>query len=291
MNAGIRDWIRKSGGSAVLIVLVLIVAGCAPKVNAPTDVQAIKDTQPAFDKAWNAGNADQVVSAFYTADAIRMETFQPAYIGQDAIRAALQKNFDAFTNEGRDIAEDVRISGDLAVARGTWEGKSSLKAGGYSSSDKGKWLTAFQRQKDGSWKAFWDIYNSDMPVAEALPLGREEMALLEIEREWAAAVVKTDVAWLAKTIADDFAANWNGRTIKKASFIADLKSGLTKTESMLFEDMRPLVFGEMAIVYGLSIEKATDRGKDTSGHFRWIDTFAKRDGRWQCVSSYSAKVS
>ena len=157
--------------AVILCVLLLLFSACAQKVNDPADVQAIKDTQPAFDKAWNAGNAEAVASGIYTADAIRMDPNQPALVGKDAIRASLQKYFDQFSEEGRNVAEDVRVSGDLAVARGTFEGKENLKAGGYSAQFKGKWIAAYQRQADGSWKAFWDIYNSDLPVADSLPVG------------------------------------------------------------------------------------------------------------------------
>ena len=159
-------------------VFLVLFSACSQKVNDPADVQAIKDTQPTFDKAWNAGNAEAVASGFYTADATKMEPNKPAVVGRDAIRALLQKYSDQFSQEGRNVAEDVRVSGDLAVARGTFEGKENLKAGGYSAQFKGKWITAFQRQPDGSWKAFWDIYNSDLPVADSLPVGAEEQTLM-----------------------------------------------------------------------------------------------------------------
>ena len=291
MKAKIGNSAVRTVSGAALVILALLAFGCGQKVNAPADVQTIKDTQPSFDKAWNAGNADQVVSGFYTADAIRLEPYQPALVGQDAIRTALQKFFDQYASEGRNVAEDVRISGDLAVARGTYEGKNSLKAGGNSVEDKGKWITAFQRQADGSWKSFWDIYNSDGPVADSLPVGQEELALLQIEREWADAETKKDVAWFEKALADDWAANGDGQITKKAQFVADLKSGSSKVESISLEDMRVLIFGETAVVHGLYTEKSNSKGKDTSGQYRWTDIFAKRDGRWQCVSSYSTRVS
>lgn len=212
-------------------------------------------------------------------------------MGQDAIRASLQKFFDQYTSEGRNVAEDVRVSGDLAVARGTYEGKSSLKAGGNSVEDKGKWITAFQRQADGSWKSFWDIYNSDGPVADSLPVGQEELALLQIEREWADAETKKDLAWFEKALADDWASNTDGQIFKKAQFVADLKGGSSKVESISLGDMRVLIFGETAVVHGLANEKSIDRGKDTMAQSRWTDVFAKRDGRWQCVLTYATKVS
>jgi len=50
------------------------------------------------------------------------------------------------------------------------------------------------------------------------------------------------------------------------------------------------VVGDTAIVHGLWTETATLNGKDTSGQFRFTDTFVKRDGRWQAVATYSTKL-
>ena len=280
----------KTTYAVVLCTLLLLVSACAQKVNDPADVQAIKDTVPAFDKAYNAGNAEAFASGFSTADAIKMNPNQPALVGKDAISASLQKFFDQYTSEDHNVAEDVRVSGDLAVARGTWEEKSSLKAGGHSVQDKGKWIAAYQRQPDGSWKIFWDIYNTDMPVADALLLGQEELALLQIERDWAEASVKKDAAALDRMLANEFQANYVDLVGNKKQFLSALKSNTYKYESMVNSEMKAIVFGDRAIVNGLSTEKSSMAGKDTSGQYRWTDVFVKRDGRWQCVTGYAGKV-
>ncbi len=36
--------------------------------------------------------------------------------------------------------------------------------------------------------------------------------------------------------------------------------------------------------------KQTVKGKDDSYTSRWTDTFRKRDGRWQAIVSYNARV-
>ena len=276
--------------AVILSVLLLLLSACAPKVNDPADVQAIKDTQPAFDKAWNAGNAEATASGFYTADAMRMDPNQPALVGKDAIRASLQKYFDQFSDESRSVVEDVRVSGDLAVAKGTAEGKSSLKSGGYSGQFKAKWMTAYQRQADGSWKAFWDIYNSDLPVADSLPVGVEEQALMQIERDWAVASAKNDWAAMDKIQAAEYANNTDGLIRSKKQLIAEMKSGASKASSAEAGEMKVLVLGDTAIVHGLWTEKSTLNGKDMSGTYRYTDVFAKRGGRWQCVAGHANKV-
>jgi ketosteroid isomerase-like protein len=276
---------------AILVSLALLAFACGPKVNAPADVQAIKGMDASFDKPYNAGNAEALVSANYTNDALRMEPNQKALAGKDAIRASFQKYFDQYAAESRSVTKDVRVSGDLAVVRGTYEGKSNLKVGGFSSQDTGKWVCAYQRQPDGSWKIFWEIGNSDLAVADSLPIGEEEQALLSIERDWANALQKGDVAFLEKALGKDWVHNADGQVSPKKQLIADVKGKILKFESMALSDMKPIVLGETATVSGLSTEKSSHKGKDTSGKYRWTDIFVKRDGRWQCAISHSTKIS
>jgi ketosteroid isomerase-like protein len=63
--------------------------------------------------------------------------------------------------------QEIRISGNLAVARGTQETKTIPKTGGDSIQDNAKWLTVFQRQPDGSWEILWEIYNSNLPLTDS----------------------------------------------------------------------------------------------------------------------------
>jgi len=279
----------KTTFAIILSVLLLLFSACAQKVNDPADVQAIKDINAAWDKAWNAGNAEALAS-IYTADAITMGPNQPASVGKDAIRDSCQKYFDQFRDENRSLVEDVRVFGDLAVARGTQETKTSPKAGGYSVQDKSKWVTAFQRQPDGSWKAFWDIYSSDLPVADSLPMGMEELALVQVERDMAARSVKNDWAAFDKMLAAEYANNVDGVITPKKQFLANMRGGAYKVASATAGEMKVLVLGETGIVHGLWTEKSTLNGKDMSGTYRYTDIFAKRDGRWQCVAGHANKV-
>jgi len=275
---------------AVTMVLFVLAAACAQKVNEPADVQAIKNVLADFDAAWEADKIDAATDGYYTSDAMRLEPNRPALVGREAIRTAFHSYGDKFTWKGRDVAEDVRVSGDLAVVRGTGSGTTSSKTPGITRTGKSKWIAAYARQTDGSWKVIFDCINSDLPVADALPLGEDELALLQIEREWAEADVKGDAAWLDSTLSDSYVGNDDGEAITKAQVLANVKRGIFKTESILHKDLKALVFGESAVVHGLSTFKGTVRGKDASGEYRWTYIFEKRDGRWQCVGGYSKKV-
>lgn len=171
----------------ILCALLLLVSACAQKGDNPADVQAIKKLSTDWDNAYNAGNIDGLL-ACYTNDAMILRPNKAATVGAKAMRAAFQSYFDIYKGETHGPIEDVRVSGNLAVARGVYTGTSAPKAGGSLINEKGKWVGAYQRQADGSWKIFWDAENSDLPVADALPLGQEELALLQIERDWTGAL-------------------------------------------------------------------------------------------------------
>jgi uncharacterized protein (TIGR02246 family) len=278
---------------SVLLVAVLALAGaCAPKADNPADVQAIKDMVTAYGKAASAGDAAAIVSPFYTDDVIRLEPNMAMEKGKDTVLAGWKSFLDQYKVDEQDVAEDVRVRGDLAVARGTFVSKATPKTpGGAVMDDQGKFIAVFRREADGTWKCFTDIWNTDRPVAQLLsPAGADEQALLQAERDWADAWQKMDGAALDKILAAEFVENSGGRTTTKAQTLADMKAGIYKVESAEVKDMRVLVFGDHAVVNGTSVVKQTMKGKDNSATSHWTDTFVKRDGRWQAIVSYNARV-
>lgn len=276
--------------AVTLSVLLLLVSACAPKVNDPADVQAIKKSMDDFAKAVNAGNAG-AVAALMTGKTVYADLNIPVLVGAEAIRSLWQTAFDQFKYEFSVPVEDVRVTGDVAVARGTWTLKATPTAQGVAGiGDSGSWLVVFARQNDGSWK--WDsvVANSNQPLPGSTASGADEQALYQIERDWAEASVKKDAAVLDKMLATEFQANYATFVGNKKQFLADLKSGKTKIESNINSEMKALIFGDRAIVHGLATVRSSTAGKDTSSKERYTDVFVKREGRWQCVTGYSTKV-
>jgi len=275
----------------VLAAILTLVAGCAPKADAPKDVAAIKAMAEEWDQAETAGDA-AALSEQFANGAVRLAPNGPIQVGKEAIHSALRTYFDQYSDQAVNVTEDVRVVGDLAFARGTYASKSTPKVPGAAVvDDKGKWLTAYRRQAGGSWKIVVDIWNTDMPVAQVLsPGSADEQALLQVERDWAAAWQKMDATALEGILADGFVENEQGQTTTKAQIIADLKAGVYKVESVEVSDMRVVVFGDHAVANGISTSKYTMRGKDVSEKTRWRDVFEKRDGRWRAVFTYSVVI-
>lgn len=128
-------------------------------------------------------------------------------------------------------------------------------------------------------------------TAAASPAENVEQAITKMEREWAEAIVKADIATLDRVMADDWVmTTWDGQTRTKAQSIEEFKSGVTKLTAADIGDLKVRVFGDTAIATLGQTEKGTSKGKDSSGHFLYTDVWVKRNGKWQAVSTHGTKV-
>jgi uncharacterized protein (TIGR02246 family) len=273
----------------IALISLLVVIGCTRKRNDPADVKAIERSSADWDDAWNAGDIDALL-AFYTSDAVLMGPNEPAVTGREAMRARFRSYFDIYDDETKSSLEDVRVSGDLAVVRGIYTDVSRPRTGGAPASEKGKWIGAYQRQPDGSWRIFWEMTSSDLPAVDAGPTGKDELALLQIEQEWADAVISRNTTALDHILAAEFVAHDSNGARNRKQTIDSVRNPSAKVESGDLSDMKVVVFGDTAVVHGLWTKKSAAGGRDSISRNRWTDTFVKRAGRWQCVGSYSTKA-
>ena len=160
----------------MLVVFTLTVAGvsCAPAEKAAVpaatsaaDVAAVRQAIEAANARFvQALQASDIATAAgnYTEDAVIMMPNDAAWRGHDAITKGLtdftsQMTLTAF----KATTEDVVLAGDLAIESGTYEWTLQPKTG-KPMPDKGKYLTVWKHQADGSWKIFRDINNSSLPA-------------------------------------------------------------------------------------------------------------------------------
>jgi uncharacterized protein (TIGR02246 family) len=280
----------KSIYGVMICILLLLVSACASKVDDPADIQAVKKSVEDYVKASNAGDADGV-AALMTDKTVYADANLPVLVGKDAIKAQTQAFLSQMKVEFDIPVAEVRVRGDVAVARGTWKAKFTPKAQGVAPyADSGSWILVLARQGDGSWKWDWLVPNSDQPLPGSTATGAEEQALLQLERDWAAADLKRDTKVVEPFLADDFVSTMDGKVSNKKQILAEMKTDPAKIESAENGDMRAMVFGDTAIVTGTYIEKSTTNGKDSSQQIRYTEVYAKRNGRWQCVTQYLTKV-
>ncbi len=148
----------------------------------------------------------------------------------------------------------------------------------------------FARQNDGSWK--WDssVANSNQPLPGSTATGAEEKALIQVEQDWANALLKTDTSAFDRFLAKEWTLNSDGQIMSKAQANAEIKSGAYKIESMELSDLSPHVFGDVAMVTSTANMKGKYKGGDIPGPTHSTDFFVKRDGRWQAVSTQNVTI-
>ena len=126
---------------------------------------AVRELTSSFDAAVNAQDIDAMM-ARYTDDAVRMNPNVPTAVGREAIRALFLEEWSVNEAAVMNSVSDVRVSGDLAVSRGTWTATITPRDGGDPTEDRGKWSATLEKQPDGSWKSLWEIWSSDLPPRE-----------------------------------------------------------------------------------------------------------------------------
>jgi len=138
----------------------------ARRINVEADVAAIKASLAEWIQLYNAGDFERLVSIFYSENAILIAPDMPVRKGKEAILLGYQK-YDELNKEHVDssVAEEVRVSRNLAAAWGIDTGTSTPRGGGEPVKYSVNWLMAFERQTDGTWKCLYEMWNNN-PLPE-----------------------------------------------------------------------------------------------------------------------------
>src|SRR5947208_15122983 len=111
-----------------------------------------------------------------------------------------------------------------------------------------------------------------------------EEKLLKLEDEFARAVASNDADALDGLLADDWIiGDPDGGIIGKVRFLGVIRSGALSHESMKSTDLEVRLYGNTAVVTGLTTSKGKFMGQDFTSCERATDIFVKQADRWQCV--------
>jgi ketosteroid isomerase-like protein len=108
--------------------------------------------------------------------------------------------------------------------------------------------------------------------------------LLKLENDFARAVTNNDADAVDGFLSDDWIiVDPDGSIIDKARFLGVVKSGALSHEMMESTDLRVGLYGNTAVVTGLTTSKGKFMGQDFTSCERATDIFVKQNDRWQCV--------
>lgn len=122
--------------------------------------------------------------------------------------------------------------------------------------------------------------------------------LLRIENDWPRVLREKDVEAARRVEADDAIFVYpDGTAGDKTQDIKDIESGALTAESWEIADLQVKVLdSDAALVTGRSIVKGgkykgpDGKAIDISGQYRFIDTFARRNGQWKLVAGISVPI-
>jgi len=117
-----------------------------------------------------------------------------------------------------------------------------------------------------------------------------EQEVRAVERQFNDARLHADVAMLDRLLADDWTITHGDSSIDtKAQYLGDLRSGVRKFEWVKEQEVAVRLYGETAVVAGLTESKVLFKGRVTGGLLRVTRVYVKRDGRWRMVVSQATR--
>ena len=140
--------------------------------------------------------------------------------------------------------------------------------------------------------------NDNSVASEAVDVPTIEAELLRIENDWPRVMRDKDGAAVRRVLADDAILVYpDGTTSTREEDAKNTEAGMVTADSVEMADLKVKVLNkDAAIVTGRNIMKNATLnlpdGKkiDISGEYRFVDTFARRNGQWKIEAGISTRI-
>jgi hypothetical protein len=137
----------------------------------------------------------------------------------------------------------------------------------------------------------WGALACGMLIAASAHAGQEVGDYSGLPKDLAAAATAYDLAQfrsnrpeLERLLADDYVlAGADGRNQTKAEYIADATAPGAKTLSVAITQQVNRAWPNGAVLGGMVDAKNLSGGRQTTTKARFVDVWARRDGRWQVI--------
>jgi ketosteroid isomerase-like protein len=137
--------------------------------------------------------------------------------------------------------------------------------------------------------AVWAVTAS---ASQRQPVESDQQVLIKLERGWNDAFYRKDVAYIANILAEEFLATYeDGSRGDKAKELALIAAFNQQVESAVQDDFTVKVYGNTAVVWFTLRLVGLKQGQRAELLLRYTDVWVMRDGRWQCVSAHSTRIT
>jgi hypothetical protein len=131
-----------------------------------------------------------------------------------------------------------------------------------------------------------------LAAAQSPPVKSDQETLIELEQGWNEAFYQKNLAFIESVLAEEFIATYDdGSRGDKAKELALAEAFNQQVESAIQDEFIVKVYGNTAVVWFTLRLVGVKQGERAEVTLRYTDVFVLRDGRWQCVSSQSTRVS
>jgi hypothetical protein len=136
------------------------------------------------------------------------------------------------------------------------------------------------------------LLSSAPAAASQINVKSDQEILIQLERDWVAALQRNDVKFVDSVLAEEFIATYGdgsrGDRARELQLVADFNQ---RVDKWMVDEFIVKVFRDTAVVWFTQRMVGPVQGKPTEITTRYIDVFVMRDGRWQCVASQSTRVT
>lgn len=119
-----------------------------------------------------------------------------------------------------------------------------------------------------------------------LTSSEDSAAILQLEDQWAAGLIKRDIALFNRVLAEGFIYTENDVMYIRDSVIKYVAYGTDTVEAAHNEDMQVHMFGKSAVVTGWLIISGIGETAKFNRRYRFTDTWSYIDNRWQIIAAH-----
>ena len=129
-------------------------------------------------------------------------------------------------------------------------------------------------------------------AAQRSPVQSDQETLIKLEQGWNDAFYRKDLAFIENVLAEEFVATYDdGTRGDRAKELALARDFNQQVESAVQDDFMVKVYRDTAVVWFTLHVVGIRQGQKAELTLRYTDVWIIRDGRWQCVSTQSTRMT
>ena len=120
---------------------------------------------------------------------------------------------------------------------------------------------------------------------------KSEQEIRKLDDQRITAILKQDVPWLDRLMADDFTyTRQGGVTDTKAEFLGEMKAGKGAFTSLKMSDVKVRILGNAAVLTGRCDITAKREGRDFAIPMHFTEVYSRTAGHWHWLLWQSTRL-